>query len=312
MDHSLQNRLLKKKKYIQKWARSQDIYCYRLYDKDLTEYPFILDWYDGNAVIWIYDRTRDYTEEEKRLYIQDIVCQVSQLLEVDAQHIFIKQRKKQKGLNAQYEKLTTTKFTKQIREYGLNFEVNLSDYLDTGLFLDHRKTRAFVRSISLHKSVLNLFAYTGSFTCYAISGGAKKTVTVDLNKNYTDWTARNFKLNGFSQSQNHQLITQDCRIFLEKKAYGEKFDLIICDPPTFSNSKKMTSSFAIDRDYPELLMSCLDLLNENGILIFSNNSKNFQFNTSIFPENFSVKEITSQTASLDFKTSHRCWKIQNK
>jgi len=192
----------------------------------------------------------------------------------------------------------------------LRFEVNLSDYLDTGLFLDHRQTRAWVKSLSSNASVLNLFAYTGSFTCYALAGGAKRSMTVDLNPNYTAWTRRNMALNGFQETRDHQLITLDCQDFLKQSL--PRFDVIICDPPTFSNSKKMNYTFALDQHYPVLIHSCCQKLNPEGRLIFSHNVQRFKFDDTCLPSGFFAKEITYKTVPLDFTNGlhHRCWEIR--
>ena len=304
MTTALQNRLIKKKKHLEKWPKRLSISCYRLYDKELTEYPFILDWYDGHMVAWVYGNQETDLSE-------DIISQLTDVFSIPSEHIFVKQRRRQKGLQSQYKKLQHEQFLKVIQEGGLSFEVNLSDYLDTGLFLDHRQTRAWVKSLSENASVLNLFAYTGSFTCYAIAGGANRTITVDLNQNYTAWTRRNMALNGFKETKEHQLITLDCQEFL-KKMSAPLFDLIICDPPTFSNSKKMNYSFALDHHYPVLIQACCRQLRPEGRLIFSHNMQRFKFDDTCLPSGFVAKEITYKTIPLDFKSSfhHRCWEIR--
>jgi len=300
MTTALQNRLIKRKKHLEKWARRLTISCYRVYDKELTEHPFILDWYDGHLVAWVYG-DNDF---------QEVLPQIAQVFSVPSEHIFVKHRRRQKGLQSQYEKLQHGQFLKAVEEGGLRFEVNLSDYLDTGLFLDHRQTRAWVKSLSYNASVLNLFAYTGSFTCYALAGGAKQSITVDLNPNYTAWTRRNLALNGFKETREHQLITLDCQDFLKQSL--PCFDVIICDPPTFSNSKKMNYTFALDQDYPVLIHSCCQKLTPEGRLIFSHNMQRFKFDDRCLPPGFFAKEITHKTVPLDFNNGlhHRCWEIR--
>ena len=200
--------------------------------------------------------------------------------------------------------------TKIVHESKLQFELNLSDYLDVGLFLDHRQTRQYAQQQSAGARVLNLFAYTGSFTCYAIAGGAKESVSVEMNPNYIQWCQRNMSLNKMSVNNKHQLVQADCLVYLKKKQ--PPFDLIICDPPTFSNSKRMKESFDINRDYPSLLTDCLSLLRKNGTLLFSTNSQKFKLDPQQLPNSAQLNEITHKTVPPDFmkQKSHRCWEIR--
>lgn len=306
----LANRLRKRQRHLRKWAGHHDITCYRLYERDIPEYPLILDWYNGEVVVWLYERKRDETTVETAAFQDQVLTEIQEGLDLPRSHIFVKERARQRG-NAQYDRYDQQAQIRIVREQGLHFEVNLSDYVDTGLFLDHRQTRALVRQQADHKRVLNLFAYTGSFTCYALAGGAKTTTTVDMSRTYCDWTIRNLGHNGFTPTNQHRIIAQDCFQFLhEAAARREQYDLIICDPPTFSNSKRMQrGSFDVNRDHPELIRHCVRLLAPNGTLYFSTNSRRFQFNHTALPKHLSYQEITAQTVPEDFRNRqiHRCW-----
>ncbi len=311
MQTMLANRLQKRMRHLRKWAKRHDISCYRLYERDIPEFPLIVDWYDGEAVVWLYARGRDDDEGETAVWHQDALNQIQQALDLSPRQIFVKTRARQRGLQQQYERFGEQGHTRRVTEHGLSFEVNLSDYLDTGLFLDHRPTRAMVRDEAAGKRVLNLFAYTGSFSVYAAAGQAKSTTTVDLSKNYCDWASRNLQHNGFRPGKQHRVIAQDCWQFLaaEKRSY----DLIICDPPTFSNSKRMArSSFSVDRDHPELIRACLARLAKNGSLIFSTNSRGFKLDETAVPRPYIATDITPQTIPEDFRNDkiHRCWRIE--
>ena len=199
MNNMLANRLQKRMRHLRKWAKRHDISCYRLYERDIPEFPLIVDWYDGEAVVWLYERASGDDEGETAVWHQDALNQIQTALNLESNQIFVKTRARQRGLQQQYERFGEQGQTRLVREQGLTFEVNLSDYLDTGLFLDHRQTRAMVRAEAGGKRVLNLFAYTGSFTVYA-AGKAKATTTVDLSKKYCGWAVRNLKHNGIRKA----------------------------------------------------------------------------------------------------------------
>jgi len=297
--------------HLKKWAKRQQILAYRLYERDLPEYPLIVDWYDGEAVVWIYERSRDDDESKKKAFHHEVIQAICNGLNLSPEQLFLKERKKQKGLDHQYQKLGFASQIRTLVEGGLKFEVNLSDYLDTGIFLDHRQTRQLAKNWANEKRVLNLFAYTGSFTCYAIAGGATLTSTVDLNPNYCAWTRRNFELNQFTESPAHEILAQDCREFLSKTP--RRFELIICDPPTFSNSKRCTEGyFCVDDHYPGLIQNCLKVLAPEGKLLFSTNSRSFVMDTKQLRENLLIEEISKKTVPEDFRNKriHRCWKIE--
>ncbi len=308
----LSNRLQKRKRHLQKWAKRSQITCYRLYNRDIPDYPAIVDWYDGEAVVWLYARKKDVTPAEEELWQAHTLEEIAKGLALPPEKIFVKERFRQTGLDVQYERVAQAGAIRLVQEQGLTFEVNLSDYLDTGLFLDHRQTRQMVREQAQDKRVLNLFAYTGSFTVYAVNGGAASSDTVDLSQTYCDWTVRNLKHNGVGSLAQHRVIRQDCLQFLrEARRQRAQYDLIVCDPPTFSNSNRMKqASFDVQRDHPALIQDCLQILAPGGHLFFSNNAKRFKIDESVL-QTAVVTEITQQTVPEDFerKRSHRCWLI---
>ncbi len=310
----LANRLRKRQKHLRKWAKRQGITCYRLYERDIPEYPCIVDWYDGEAVVWLYERKKDETAVQQAAHRQETLTEIQAALNLKPEQIFVKERAVQSGLDQQYEKYGRSQHIRVVQEQGLNFEVNLSDYLDTGLFLDHRPMRQWVRERSDGKRVLNLFAYTASFTAYAIAGGASATTTVDLSQTYCQWSERNLNLNGFSTSKAHQIIAQDCLKYLkEAKKRREKYDLIVCDPPTFSNSKKMkTASFSVERDHGDLLVDCYGVLAPHGTVIFSNNARQFKLDDASISPYFNIKDVTKQSIPEDFRNGriHQCWILE--
>jgi len=309
----LANRLRKRQQHLRKWARRGGVTCYRLYERDIPEFPLIVDWYDGEVVVWIYGRSPTDTPATNTAWYELALSEIQAGLDVQPRHIFVKKRFKQSGPDSQYERVDQSGHVRVVQEQGLNFEVNLSDYLDTGLFLDHRHTRDLVRQQAAGRRVLNLFAYTGSFTCYAIAGGASRTATVDISRTYCDWAVRNLNHNGFPAGSKHRVVQQDCLQYLREAAQRrEQYDLIICDPPTFSNSKRMdAASFSIERDYPSLIRDCLKLLTPGGTLYFSNNARRFKLDASTLPPTLTIRELTPQTIPEDFhnRRIHRCWEI---
>ncbi|MEM7533948.1 MAG: class I SAM-dependent methyltransferase [Chloroflexota bacterium] len=325
----LANRLRKRQRHLRKWARRRGVTCYRLYERDIPEYPLIVDWYDGEAVVWLYERTRDESIREAKAWKQQALTEIRDALELTREQVFVKERKRQQG-SAQYEKLESDNqaegesHVRLVQEQGLTFEINLSDYLDTGLFLDHRNTRAEVREIAAGKSVLNLFAYTGSFTCYAAAGGARTTTTVDLSQTYCEWARRNLAHNGVEASFDrgsdytvtHRLVQADCHAFLmEAIRNREQYDIIICDPPTFSNTKrKGISVFDVNKDYPGLLKACSVLLSKTGVLYFSTNARKFKLDKAQLPQQLMVDELTPKTIPEDFRNKqiHQCWRFRQR
>ncbi len=295
----LANRLLKNQRHWGKWARRREITCYRIYDRDIPEFPLLVDWYEGRVHAQTVLRS---DEEMNESDVAPILCEV---LEIPREYLAFKSRQQQKG-STQYERLRRRGHPFVVHEAGLAFEVDLHSYLDTGLFLDHRNTRAMVRDMSRDKRILNLFAYTSSFSVYAAAGGAAGTVSVDLSNTYQEWSRRNFELNDMDLGR-HLLVREDVFKYLhlaQKKR--ERFDLIILDPPSFSNSKKMRNTLDVQRDHPKLLEGCVQLLNPGGQVIFSNNLRSFRIDPAIGVHG---EEITRKTVPEDFKrhTAHRCW-----
>lgn len=301
---ALLNRLEKNQRNLGKWARREHLEAWRLYDRDMPEFPLAIDRYGDALHVQVYQRRRPLTEEQVMTLRQSLL----EYFDLQPQQLAIKTRQRQRGL-AQYEKLATQAPSFRVRERDLRFEVNLHRYLDTGLFLDHRDTRRMVGQRAHGKRFLNLFAYTGSFTVYAAAGGARRTVTVDMSRTYQAWSRRNLIHNKLDDSDRHQFIQADVMAFLERMGNtGARFDLVVLDPPSFSNSKRMTQAFDIQRDQLELLRNTLALLAPGGELFFSNNRQGFKLDDRI-EDLAGVEEITAQTIPADFKRHrlHRCW-----
>ncbi len=310
----LGNRLAKQLKHLRGWAKAGGITCFRLYERDIPEFPAIVDWYDGDVVAWVYNRTRDDTPEKVRAFEDLCEEEILDGLQVPGARLHMKYRGRIKDRSEQYDRVDDRGVVRTVEEQGLKFEVNLSDYLDTGLFLDHRKTRSIIRHYAKGKRVLNLFAYTGSFTVYARAGGAIATTTVDMSKTYQDWTKRNLELNGFAvDGALHRLVHADCLQFLEAgPAPGERYDYIVLDPPTFSNSKRMEAdSFAVDRDWPRLVEMATRWLADDGWLYFSTNSRQLKWDDAQVPSGYVAREISERTVPDDFRNRriHRCWTV---
>jgi 23S rRNA (cytosine1962-C5)-methyltransferase len=303
-----QNRLEKVYKHLSKQARRQGISCYRIYDHDLPEFPFIVEMYDDKLYVSEYKRKHSMTEEEHEGWIDDCKKVIVEVFEIPEENIFLKMRQRKEGRTGQYQKIAEAKNEFTVLENGLKFIVNLSDYLDTGLFLDHRITRLLVRELSAGKKVLNLFCYTGSFSVYAAAGHASHVVSVDLSKTYLNWAQRNIELN-FPDFGLHKIIHADVKQYL-KEAEANSFDVIIMDPPTFSNSKRMDDFLDIQKDHVELINDCMNILTSNGILFFSTNYTKFHIEKEKLSAS-EVKDITKQTTPFDFagKLKRQCFRI---
>lgn len=305
----LVNRITKNQKKLQSWRKQQDIRCYRLYDADLPEYAFALDIYESWAHVQEYAPpiTIDKTKAEDRL--SRAVAILPSVLGIPASHIIVKQRQRHKD-KKQYEKQSDEKQLVSVTEsrLGIPLLINLTDYVDTGLFLDHRKLRQQIYERAKGKTFLNLFCYTAAASVYAAKGGARRTVSVDMSATYLLWARRNFALNGLSSSL-HQLVQEDCLAWLDKET--EKFDIIYLDPPTFSNSKRMQETLDIQRDQVRLVSQAMRLLKEDGVLFFSNHRQQFKLNREEMQQ-FHFQEITNKTIDMDFKLSppaHYCWEV---
>ena len=340
------NRIKKNLKHLGRWASREKIDCYRLYDADLPEYALAIDLYPvlmphhpsaaaadasnrtgrppssglGEKLlvhIQEYQAPKSVDQDKAQQRLQEALAVIPQVLEIPVEQIFFKVRKRQKGI-AQYEKTGMEGQYYQVREDNCRFLVNFSDYLDTGLFLDHRITRTIIQQIAKGRGFLNLFGYTGTATVHAAVGGATNTTTVDMSKTYLNWAQRNLQLNGFTGKQ-HELIHADCLEWLEKEARQSKptrhYGLIFVDPPTFSNSKRMEGTFDVQRDHVMLIQDVARLLEPNGIILFSNNYRKFKLDTEAFHKTlkgFRVEDITRSTIPKDFERHpgiHHCWKI---
>jgi 23S rRNA (cytosine1962-C5)-methyltransferase len=302
------NRLQKVYKHLTKQASRQEVSCFRFYDHDLPEFPLIIELYEQKIYVSEYKRKHTLSEEEHNAWLlqcQEIIAEVTA---VPISEIYIKLRKRKEDRQDQYQKLDQAKNETIVHEGRLQFIINLSDYLDTGLFLDHRITRGMVKEMAGGKKVLNLFCYTGSFSVYAIAGGAGAVTSVDLSKTYLSWTERNVQLN-FPSYAHHQAIHADVKQYL-KQATPDSYDIIVMDPPTFSNSKRMEDILDIQRDHVELINNCLQLLTEGGVLFFSTNYRKFQLDTPAIKASI-TKDITKATTPFDFagKLHRQCFRI---
>jgi len=302
------NRLEKVYRHLSKQAKKQNVRCYRAYDHDLPEFPFIIEIYEDKLYVSEYKRRHALGEEEHQEWMEQCKTIMSEILEIKPSNIFLKLRQRKEGRQGQYQKVDEVKSEFIVHEQGLKFIVNLSDYLDTGLFLDHRITRQMVRDLAGQKRVLNLFCYTGSFSVYAAAGSAAKIVSVDLSKTYLNWAERNMRIN-FPEFKSHEIIHADAKQYLKTLA-AESFDLIVMDPPTFSNSKRMEDFLDIQKDHVDLINECMNALSKGGILFFSTNYSKFQLQTgSIIASE--IKDITKQTTPFDFsgKLKRQCFRI---
>ncbi len=301
------NRLTKMLRHWGKWARRQGISCYRVYDKDIPEFPLAVDVYENILHVAEYARDHGMTPEAHADWLEGCVRTLSQVFDIHPKLIYLKYRQRQKGLR-QYERFARVGAEYIVRENGLKFIINPSDYLDAGLFLDHRNTRQMVRSEANGKRVLNLFAYTGSFSVYAAAGGATETVTVDMSNTYLQWADRNLALNGFANEQ-HRLLQADVMSWLGEPVQ-EKWDLIILDPPTFSNSKRMDGTLDVQRDHVELLHRVLKRTAPGGIIYFSTNYRRFKLDQEAVRA-ADIQDISKKTVPDDFRNKriHQCFRI---
>jgi len=304
------NRLQKNIKKIEKWAKQQGLDAYRLYDADLPEYNLAVDRYAEHIVVQEYAAPKNIDENKARQRLLDAVNATLNVTGIETNKLILKVRQKQKGTN-QYEKLANKGEYFYVNEYGAKLWVNLTDYLDTGLFLDHRLTRKMLGEMAQGKDFLNLFAYTGSATVHAALGKAKSTTTVDMSNTYLNWAEQNLLLNDIEGKQ-HKLIQADCLQWLEK--CDRQFDLIFVDPPTFSNSKRMEDSWDVQRDHIKLMTNLKRILRPNGTIVFSNNKRGFKMDFAKLEElGLSAVEISHKTLPLDFernKQIHNCWLLQ--
>ena len=310
----LENRLRKNLAHLGRWARRQGVSCYRLYDADLPEYNAAIDLYQAEslwAVVQEYEAPAEVEVELARQRLEEVLAAVGRLLDIPAQRILCKQRQRQRD-GAQYSPQDRRGEFLEVREDGLRLQVNLSDYLDTGLFLDHRLTRALLRREARGRHMLNLFCYTAVASLHAAAGGALTTTSVDLSATYLEWARRNFELNGFDAGHHH-LERADCSEWLgQALARKRRYGLIFIDPPTFSRSKRMEGVFDVQADHAELIRQAMRLLEPDGLLIFSNNFRGFRLDAGL-AEAFAPREISGRTIPEDFRRNpriHRCWEFR--
>ena len=305
------NRLQKNIKQLSKWQKNNDIECYRLYDADMPEYSAAIDVYGEFVHIQEYQAPKSVPDDKAQSRFNDIVAAVKQVLQPDIDKISLKQRRRNKG-KQQYERakeVTGRSFV--VRELGAEFEINLWDYLDSGLFLDHRPVRSLIQQRAKNKKFLNLFCYTATASVHAALGGASETVSVDMSYTYLDWAKRNFALNNL-RSNKHRFEQGDCFEWLNQCREG--FDLILLDPPTFSNSKRMKDTLDIQRDHVQLIKRCMDLLSADGTLVFSNNLRTFELDSAALSR-FDVTDYNQQSLDPDFQRNpkiHQCWLLQHR
>ena len=305
------NRLKKKYKHLWKYARRVETTAFRVYHRDIPELPFEIDWYDGHLHIAEVLRPHDRREDEHQRWLTSMVETASNALTVPRERVFFKQRQRQSGHN-QYEPVSRKSYTLTVMEQGLLFKVNLSDYLDTGLFLDHRALRLHVAKQCTGKKVLNLFCYTGSFSVYAAAAGAAATLSVDLSNTYLAWAEENLVLNGLAGREHQQRRGDVLQELQELHRNGQRFDIIILDPPSFSNSKKMRDTLDVQRDHVELIRRCLAILSPRGELFFSTNRRRFQFQRQqVEALGATIRTLTKMTMPEDFSGTniHSVWSL---
>ncbi len=308
----LVNRVKKNAKHRRKWARREGISCLRLYDRDIPELPLVIDDYEGrlHASVFMHDEV-DVSEGEALCL--EWLGVVAESLGLNPEQVVLKVRSRQKG-RQQYTKRDARGQRLEVGEAGLKFWVNLHDYLDTGLFLDHRQTRERVSSEAKGRRFLNLFAYTGSFTVHAAAGGASETTTVDSTQSYLSWAQDNLVLNLFDGPE-HRFERADVRAFLSDEAERirqglmPRYDLAVLDPPTFSNSKSAHPPFDVRRHHGELFNRLYQVMSRGGILYFSNNAQRFSLDAEL-EKRWEITEVTQESVPLDFqqKRPHRCWR----
>jgi 23S rRNA (cytosine1962-C5)-methyltransferase len=303
---AFENRVAKRFRHLRKWAKREDTNCFRIYDRDIPELAFALDAYGEYLLLQQYLRDEDVGP----ISPEAAVTAVARATGCPVERVVLKVRRRVDRRNEQHERAAAGGRMFEVREGGLRFLVNLENYLDTGLFLDHRPLGAVVRARSAGRRVLNLFSYTGSVTTHAAAGGAASTVSVDLSNTYLAWARRNLDLNGFDPSR-HELVRADVMAWL-RNAKGDatrRFDLIVADPPSYSSSKRMEDVFDVQRDHPAIIAGAIALLSPGGELFFSTNLRGFKL--GMLPLGWRADDISDQTVPEDFRNRriHSCWRI---
>jgi len=305
----IENRLRKNHKKLAKWLAKEQIAAYRIYDKDIPEYPYIVDVYNNFALVFEKGKKLDDSEQNLRSkHMNELFSAITEVLGIKDADIILKKREIQKGVQ-QYEQIDKSENLIQVYEHSAKLHINLYDYLDTGLFLDHRPLRKIIKTTAKDKKVLNLFSYTGSISVMAALGGGHVT-TVDMSKTYVNWSMDNFRLNSIT-IRDHVFVMKNAFDFLKENQH--KYDIIILDPPSFSNSKRMDGTFDVQRDHPGLIDLCMNRLSADGVLYFSNNNRKFKMDSKTSGQYF-VKDITKKTIPQDFRDLkiHQCYEIRAK
>jgi len=297
-DHPLLNRIVKNYRHFRKQAKKTESDCFRVYDRDIPEFPLSIDYYAGKFQVQYY--SNEESEDVPDDLTEAIETGLKTIFGIGGGDIFWKIRKK-RALLEQYEKLSDSKAHFISKENGISFYINLKDYLDSGLFLDHRPAREFIAKQASRKAVLNLYSYTASFSLYCAQAGASGTVSVDMSNTYTDWARENFMLNGFDLKKN-VLVRDDCAKYLKQACdRRERYDIIIIDPPTISRSKKMDEMFDVNTDHSELILSASKLLRSNeSIIFFSTNSRKFKMDEELNMK-FRIEDISHKTIPEGFR-----------
>ena len=305
--------LEKNVRHLRKYP-SRGITNYRIYERDQVDVPLIIDVYEGRVHAAEYEREHSRTVAQQADWYDAVRAIISEVVGVDPAQVFIKEKHRQRGMT-QHEKVDTSGQTFAVKEDGLSFLVNLSDYIDTGLFLDHRLTRAMVRDQAVGKRFLNLFCYTGSFTVYAAAGrggkGAISTTSVDLSNTYLDWAERNLRINKL-WTPDHQFFRNDVLDFLRSHPPGEQYDLVVLDPPTFSNSKSTEEDWEVAVGHREVLALLRPLLSHRAVIYFSTNYRRFKLDEEALASlGYSWLEISHRTVPPEYRNRriHRCWRL---
>lgn len=323
------NRLVKNERQLRRWARRDGVFALRLYDNDIPEVPLVAELFrstlpipspdagaeegdqgDDRLVLGLYERPYEKDPGEEAAWLSLMADTAAEALSIPRELVFARTRRRQRG-EGQYERRATRREERIVVEGGLSFIVNFTDYLDTGLFLDHRPTRALVRAEASGLRVLNLFCYTGSFSVHAAAGGAREVVSVDLSNTYLEWASRNLSLNGLGGAD-RPLVRSDVADFLGRaNAEGRKWDLVVCDPPTFSNSSSARRDLDVNRDWPALVASCLAVLEPGGTLYFSSNSRRLRWDSSLVAGE--VRDLSETCLPPDFRDRRirRTWRISS-
>lgn len=303
------NRIRKNRKRLASWVKREGIECYRLYDADMPEYAVAVDLYGDAVHVAEYQAPGGVDPDAAERRLDEVRAALPQALGVPPQKIVYKERRRQRG-DAQYRKHDSRGEFFSVMEGGARLLVNLHDYLDTGLFLDHRPLRLRIAAEARGKDFLNLFCYTGAATVHAALGGARSTTSVDMSRTYLGWLRKNLANNGLGENA-HRLVQADCLAWLDE--CGEQYDLILLDPPSFSNSKRMDSSFDVLRDHVHLVRAAMRVLRTDGVMYFSNNRRGFKLDPAL-TRDFDCLDITAKTLDPDFQRNrriHSCWAIRH-